>query len=467
MNELDRLKITKERIDNVSPSFCAAKWQQVTLHLHNGRTHSCHHPSPHQVPVEEIRIDVSALHNTKHKKEQRKQMLEGVRPKECQYCWNVEDLEGYKNGEFFSDRISKSSYSWSAPYIDRIAGQAWDQSVNPSYVEVNFSNLCNFKCSYCSPIYSSRWTEEVESHGPYPTSNRFNDLGYYRSIKEIPIHHKEHNPYVEAFWEWWPSLVKDLKVFRITGGEPLLTDNTYKVLDYLHENPQPELNFAVNTNGCVPDKLFDKFVIKLKALLDEGKIQSAEVYTSVDGWGQYAEYGRNGLDFEQWQRNLERLLTEIPKLKVSIMCTTNIFSIVEFQKLLEFVYSTKVKYINEHRNTPLILDTAILRFPNHQNLTILTDELKTCFDSALEYMKSKQEGKNGNDFYYGFFDFEISRMERLIEFMKTGPHPGDRIDLKTARRDFRIFVDEHDRRRGTDFLSTFPTLTNFYNLCGE
>lgn len=465
MNEMQNFKKVKEEINNISPSFCAAKWQQVTLHLHNGRTHSCHHPRPHQIPVEEIKIDVSALHNTKFKKEQRKQMLDGIRPKECQYCWNVEDLDGYSREEFFSDRVTKSAAPWAQKNIQNLAKMPWDMNVNPSYVEVSFSNLCNFKCSYCSPVYSSRWVEEVERHGPYPTSWKFNDINYYKSINELPIHHSEYNPYVEAFWKWWPDLVKDLQIFRITGGEPLLSEDTFKVIDYLYENPQPGLEFAVNTNGCVPDKLFDKFITGMKNLLNEGKIKKAHVYTSVDGWGKYAEYGRNGLDFEQWQRNVDRLLSEIPTLKVTIMCTTNIFSIVEFKKLMEFVYDRKIKYLNPKRDTALTIDTAILRFPQHQNLSILTEEYLTCFDDTLLFMKEKQEGKNGNRHYYGFYDFEISRLERLIEFMKQGPNANENINLDSARKDFFIFVNEHDARRNTNFLETFPELENFYNTC--
>lgn len=463
--ELDIFKKTKDEINKVSPSFCAAKWQQVTLHLHNGRTHSCHHPAPHAIPIEEIKIDVSALHNTKFKKEQRKLMLEGVRPKECQYCWNVEDLDEYKKEEFFSDRVTKSASPWSSNYIDKVSSAPWDQNNNPSYVEVSFSNLCNFKCSYCSPVYSSRWAEEAEMYGPFKTSSYFNDIDYYKSIGEMPIHHTKVNPYVDAFWEWWPELVKDMEVFRITGGEPLLIDDTYKVIDYLYDNPQPNLEFAINTNGCVPDKLFDKFITKLGALLKEKKIKKAQVYTSVDGWGKYAEYGRYGLDFAQWRKNIDRLLNEIPSLKVTIMCTTNIFSIFEFKKLLEFVYEKKIKYINESRNTALTIDPTILRFPNHQSLLILTDEYKTCFDECLTYMKEKQEGTNGNKYYYGFYDFEIARLERLIEFMKSNAHINDNINIDAARNDFYIFVNEHDRRRGTNFIETFPELDSFYNLC--
>jgi hypothetical protein len=80
-------------------------------------------------------------------------------------------------------------------------------------------------------------------------------------------------------------------------------------------------------------------------------------------------------------------------------------------------------------------------------------------------MKEKQEGTNGNPYYHGFYDFEIDRLERVIEFMKTGPHPGDNIDLATARRDFAIFVDEHDKRRKTNFKETFPNFEEFYLKC--
>jgi organic radical activating enzyme len=459
------MQFLKSHLDSISPSFCAAKWQQVTLHLHNGRTHSCHHPPTHEIPVEEIRIDVSALHNTKHKKEQRKLMLEGKRPAECQYCWNVEDLGGYKQGEFFSDRISKSSQAWARPHIDAISTQPWDKSVNPSYVEVSFSNLCNFKCSYCSPVYSSKWTEEIEKHGPYNTSGQFNNLEHPRKIKEMPIHHREYNPYVEAFWKWWPDLVKDLKVFRITGGEPLLSDDTYKVIDYLIDNPQPELEFSVNTNGCIPDKLFNKFITGMKQLLDEGKIKNAIVFTSIDGWGEQAEYGRNGLNFNQWKLNIIRILEELPSAVVSVMCTTNIFSITTLGELMEFIYDTKIKYRSENRKVAISIDTSILRFPTHQNISILTPDLKLKFDSVLSYMVSKQEGNGINDYYHGFFEFEINKLKRLIEFMKTGPHPGDNINLLTSRKDFYIFVNEHDKRRGTNFLKTFPELTDFYRIC--
>ena len=59
-------------LDKISPSMCLAKWQQVGIHLHNGQTHSCHHPNTHTIPEAELKHNPSALHNTEYKKQQRK-----------------------------------------------------------------------------------------------------------------------------------------------------------------------------------------------------------------------------------------------------------------------------------------------------------------------------------------------------------------------------------------------------------
>ena len=75
-------------------------------------------------------------------------MLTGKRPAECDYCWNVED-----NSNEYSDRIYKSSESWSRPFYKEIVDTPWNIDYFPKYVEVSFSNICNFKCSYCGPSF--------------------------------------------------------------------------------------------------------------------------------------------------------------------------------------------------------------------------------------------------------------------------------------------------------------------------
>jgi len=123
----------KDELNEVGPGMCLAKWTQVTLQLQSGHNHSCHHPRTHKISEQEIARNPSALHNTRYKKLRRKEMLQGSRPTECDYCWNVED-----SSDRFSDRIFKSGESWSYPFMKEIVESDWREDYNPKYVEVAF-----------------------------------------------------------------------------------------------------------------------------------------------------------------------------------------------------------------------------------------------------------------------------------------------------------------------------------------
>mgnify|MGYP003149538258 CR=1 FL=1 len=57
MSELDRIKQIMPEMDKVSPTFCLAKWHHVTIYLQTGETHSCYHPAPHSIPLEELKAE--------------------------------------------------------------------------------------------------------------------------------------------------------------------------------------------------------------------------------------------------------------------------------------------------------------------------------------------------------------------------------------------------------------------------
>lgn len=464
---MDDLKNTKKQLDEISPSFCAAKWKQVTIHLATGLTHSCHHPSPHKIPLEEIKRNPSALHNTQFKKEQRKMMLEGVRPAECDYCWKVEDNDD--TGRVFSDRITKSAEPWANDYISDIVKKPWDADANPSYLEVSFSNVCNFKCSYCGPSFSSKWVEEINEHGPFQlTSERYNDVTWLKQQDKMPIPEREENQYVDAFWHWWPSLVNDLKVFRITGGEPLLSKHTFRVLDYLIENPKPHLELNINSNLHVPDKLLDEFIAKMKVIQEKGCVLSFKLYTSCEAYGMQAEYIRTGLDYTKWYMNCRKILREIPNSHLTIMATYNALSVTSFNKFLEQVLALKQDFtVQPHRPNAVSLDVPYLRYPEFLSVWILTPDFVDLIEDHVTYMY-----QNMQQTYWpplcgkGFFDYEINRMKRVFYVAKgmIKEHPNTEL-IEKRRKDFYLFVNEHDKRRGTNFLETFPEYRQFYELC--
>jgi len=458
----------KKELDTISSSFCAAKWKQVTVHLAIGQTHSCHHPTTHKIPVEEVLVNPSAIHNTKFKKQQRKMMLEGERPPECDYCWRVEDSPVKEGDEVFSDRVMKSSEIWARPYIEEIKNASWDDDVNPTYFEISFSNVCNFKCSYCSPEISSKWMEEIQQFGHYDLASfGYNNLDYLKQIGKFPIPEREENPYVDAFWKWWPDLIKGLKVFRITGGEPLLSKHTHRVLDYLIENPQPELELDINSNLCVPDELFDRFVERMAIIQEKKAIKNFKLYTSCEAYGKRAEYIRYGLDYNKWLNNCHRILSEISDSKLTIMSTYNVLSISSFTDFMKDILTLKETYtVQPTRPHPVSLDIPYLRWPHFLSSWIITYDMLKYVEESVTFMY-----KNMQQTYWlplcgkGYFDYEVSRMKRIYRVIEGNMQKPDWEYLGRSKKDFYKFVNEHDRRRGTDFLKTFPEYELFYNEC--
>jgi len=456
----------KNELDSVGCGFCLAKWTQVTMHLQIGHTHSCHHPGTHPIPQREIKRNPSALHNTRFKKLKRKEMLEGKRPKECDYCWNVED-----NSDEFSDRVFKSSEPWSINHMEEIKNSSWKQDFNPRYVEVSFSNACNFKCSYCSPQFSTKWMEEIEEHGAYPTTDGFNGLDYLIQEDKMPIPIKDHNPYVEAFWKWWPDLYKDLHTFRITGGEPLMSKDTWKVLDYIIEekNTNTNLYLAINSNLGVPDALIDRFIEKVNRITLENKVKDFVIFTSCDAHGERAEYIRNGLVYNKFMDNVDKILKNCPRVNITFMVTYNALSVPNYDKMLYDVYDLKVAHKGLDRYWPgaILVDTSYLRHPQHQAVKTLMND-KT-------YDWSQNVWKQAETMYYlqapyfakqeaGYGDLEIIKMKRIYDWMRSE----DDKDIRNMRMyNFYNYFRSHDERRGTSFVKTFPELEDFYNQCKE
>lgn len=447
----------KKQLDQKGCGFCLAKWTQVTMHLGTGLTHSCHHPVQHKIPLRELRNNPSALHNTRYKKKKRKEMLEGKRPSECNYCWNIED-----NSNSFSDRVFKSAEPWSLDQMDKIKTSDWNENYNPRYVEVSFSNTCNFKCAYCGPQYSSKWVEEIEKHGHYDTETRFNSIEDIKARGEMPYKKSEHNPYIDAFWEWWPDLFKDLHTFRITGGEPLLSPDTFKVLEYIQEHweDNPNLSLAINTNLGVPKKLVDKMITIAKDLVDNNKVREFIIFTSVESTGRQAEYVRYGLDYDQFWVNIDKILTELPKVTVNIMAAFNALSVFTYSDLIDRVLEVKKKYTNEMRywNTPLQLDTSYTRWPPHLNVKILEPEHKELILESAK--KAFYFGANNMiDETYGFTDVEIQKIKRTYDYA-VGKSD---FDVEKQRKDFVKFVTQYDKRKDTNFTKTFPELKEMYD----
>jgi hypothetical protein len=309
--------------------------------------------------------------------------------------------------------------------------------------------------------------EEIQQYGAYPTLDNFNAIDGMKVEDKMPIPLREHNPYVDAFWKWWPDFYRDLHTFRITGGEPLMSKDTWKVLDFIieHPNPNRELKLAFNSNLGVPDVLIDKFIQKIKRLEDEGRAKEIVIFTSCDTWGEQAEYIRTGLEFNRFWDNVNKILTACPRVIITFMSTYNALSVFNYDRLINNVYKLKDTYASTDRywNSATFLDSSYLRYPLHQTVQVLPyDFSKYILDQTklITYFASPSFDHK----HIGYSDVEVQKIKRIYDWMIS---PQDDAQQMKNRYNFHKYFSEHDKRRNTNFVKTFPELEEFYNFCSK
>jgi organic radical activating enzyme len=282
--------------------------------------------------------------------------------------------------------------------------------------------------------------------------NHRNDINWFK------IHEEETNPYVEAWWKWWPDVSKTLDILRITGGEPLLQKSTWRLLDDLESNPLPNLELNINSNFGVKPILVNRLADKANSLVSQGKIKDFKIFTSMDTWGKPAEYIRTGLDLEVWEGNLDSYLTKT-NLPITFMITFNILTVTNFQSLLEKILEWRAKYNNDVQTKwqRIRFDTPYLKEPLQYDMNILPkDEFMPYMHSHLQFIKDNMDNSNRNK----FSEMEYEKFRRVVDYMEKTIYSKERIH--EGRTDFYNWFTEYDRRRNTDFIETFPKLEKFY-----
>lgn len=433
------LQYKRRVLDTKSYSFCGAKWYYATIWLNSGMTTSCHHPLPHHVSVEEVIKNPKALSNTVRKKQERREMQNGVRCNGCDYCWRVEDLES----DEVSDRVYKSVL-----YTDEDLDLAYktdpDANFDLKYLELSFDRTCNLSCSYCNPAFSTSWARDIRTEGPYInlTPDGLNHYGH--SHENSGKYDDTDNPYVTAFFRWWESdLCRTLTHLRLTGGEPLMSPHTWKIIDWLQTTgARNDLYFAVNSNLMAKQDILDKLITQT------GKFENFHIYTSGENTGSRGEYLRDGLDWETWTNNVHQLLGESSAKTVHSMCTINAPSVVRLVDYLDWCVGIKEKFGADR----FYFTLNILRFPDFQNVLVLPQDIRDIVITDLQ----KWLGQNKPNIN----DMEVEHVQRLIGYLKKqNQMSSDRYQME---RGFKSFYQQYDQRRGKNFIETFPELKEWY-----
>ncbi|CAB4138016.1 4Fe4S-binding SPASM domain containing protein [uncultured Caudovirales phage] len=328
-----------------SKTFCIYPW----IHLHaypTGEAYPCCHAEMGVGQVGNCRENtLEEIWNSDAQKKLRTDMLTETPNPACARCYEQEE------SGFFSGRRSANKHH--GHHVGRVVMTEPDGHVNHfgmTYWDIRFSNLCNLSCRSCGHIFSSSWyQDQAKLAGPTWALNN--------SALNIAGRNKN------DMWEQLLPHLDYVEQIYFAGGEPLMMEEHYNILDELERRGRFDVRLIYNTN-FTHTKLKDREVFDYWR-----KFKSVAVGASLDAMGPHAEYIRKGTRWDQVQRNREEMMRVCPEVDFYISPTLSIMNawhLPDFHK----------DWVNKGLLKPQDLNVNILQDPAYLRIDIATSKYK-------------------------------------------------------------------------------------------
>lgn len=296
-----------------SKTFCMLPW----VHMHafpDGRAYPCC-LSDYWHPVGDLRQNtMHEVWNQSAYKTMRQNMLNDKPCKECAKCYEQE-----ANGFFSMRNDSNRNYGHHINEIDQTSADGNHPEFKIRYWDVRFSNLCNFSCRSCGPIFSSNWYNDhvkLYDRKPDVLGREMSRVEYTTGSEDGMLSQMlPHIPYLEQVY--------------FAGGEPLIMKEHYFMLEKLIEHGKTDIRIQYNTN-------FSELRFKDKHVFEYWKhFTNVSVGASLDASGPRAELMRRGTDWKQTVENRQRMMQEVPHVDFYVSATVsamNVLHILDFHR---------------------------------------------------------------------------------------------------------------------------------------
>jgi len=415
-NSIDPIKILLNTLESQeqflltkSKTFCMYPW----VHLHaypTGNAYLCC-LADMEFPIGNCRNStMKEIWNDKPIREVRNAMLTEKSVEACNRCYEQE-----ANG-FMSGRLSANKHH--GHHIKKVAKTQQDGTVDDfelTYWDIRFSNLCNLSCRSCGHIFSSSWYQD-QAKLAGPEWKRTHKVLNYAGRFETDA------------WEQLVEHIDHVEQIYFAGGEPLLMDEHYRILDELVRRKKFDVRLIYNTN-FTHTELKDRSVFEYWKLFD-----SVSVGASLDDSGPRAEYIRKGTDWAVVEQNRRDMMKICPKVDFYISPTLSImnaWSITDFHR----------DWVEKGLVRPQDLNVNILQDPAYYRIDIAPAEYKKevgtrysnhilwlqdqdslgratqGFESAITFMMATDNTHLVDTFWRKTYELDSIRKENILDII--------------------------------------------------
>lgn len=360
----------------MNKNFCILPWIHLHIWPDNKVFPCCMAPMDMSVGVFK-NTTLSDLMNSESMKKIRLDMLDN---KEIPHCVRCNELDVNDN----SWTLRKSSNLKYKNLLNVVKNTNNDGSLdNPImyYWDIRFSNICNFRCRSCGPGLSSNWFED-------------NEKLYGKNSNQKKIMYAGDNQ--DKLWEELLKHIPFVEEIYFAGGEPLIMDEHYKILNKLIELKKTDIQLKYNTN-------LSKLKFKKHKVLDLwNKFNDIYIGASIDGYGIIGEYVRKGMNWSETEQNMLEIKEKLPHIKLGINYTISLLNCLHLPDFLNYMIDKELLNPNEFRlNYVLHPEDLRAQILSNKMKNKLRDQLLTVSNNLDEkYTKVKSEIDNFIIFLY-------------------------------------------------------------------
>lgn len=392
-----------------SKNFCIYPW----THVHTwptGQVFPCCMSEPAGQIGNAKTHTLSQIWNDKPMRDLRMDMLHEKPSKACTRCYEQE-LSG-----FFSGRQSANKHH--GHHVDRILETQQDGSLDKfemTYWDIRFSNLCNLRCRSCGHIFSSAW---------YQDQAKLAGADWHKHTQVLNYAGKTETD----MWEQLMPHLDYVEQIYFAGGEPLMMQEHYLILEELERRGRFDVRLIYNTN-------FTQIKLKDRVVFDYWKkFDSVAVGASLDAMGARAEYIRKGTDWDVVERNRRQMLEICPQVDFYLSPTLSIMNawhVTDFHR----------NWVDQDLIQPQDLNINILQDPAHYRIDIAPmkykqrlrirwkehlewlrphDKLNRAtagFESAITFMMATDNTHLIDNFWRKTYQLDDLRQEKLLDIV--------------------------------------------------
>jgi hypothetical protein len=437
-------------------TICKWRWSYPVIHISRGEVRTCDKPINIKLTEEDFhKLGTDAFINNNYLIERRWEKLAGIRHSDCFTCIKLED-RGIQ-----STRTGKEPFmEWMNKVVGRPESfEEMTQNITPEHLradhpdilEISLSNLCNLKCIYCSSSFSTAWEDEEIKLGLMKEEDKES-----KKFMAPPSMEK-------YFWEWFEKINPSLKRIIFIGGEPLFNKKLYEYLDRMYESYQPtsphdKLWINIISNFSIPESYFDQLLQRLPNLTQKFNLH---IEASGEAFGKKLEYIREGLAWDVYTRNIEKLLgLKQPGVYFGFQLAVNALCITSLKQLFEYAFD-----LQKRHQVAIDFKQNFVVAPEYLSPYILTSDFMANLQDAIAFVEDYMTNPERNTAHFGYMS-SAERWKEILPFLRSIKHGIENTkDVDQLRKQFANFVERNDKIRNRNFLATFPEYSEFYQLC--